>query len=626
MSLLEVRSLDVRFETPDGEVHAVRDLSFEIDQGETLGVVGESGSGKSQTVLSLIGLLADNGRASGTALFDGQDLFKHSPEALRRIRGRRISMIFQDPMTSLNPYLTIAEQMVQVVREHDKTTRRAARDRCLQMLEAVKIPDAGARLDCYPHELSGGMRQRVMIAASLLLDPEILVADEPTTALDVTVQAQILELMRDLNRRLGTAIILITHDLGVIAGLCERVLVMHGGEAKEQGSVRDVFYRPRNAYTKSLLKAVPRLDAERVERLAPAADARGARAASAGDIHEQETGGAMSGRRDDSSLLSVDGLKVHFPIRTGGWLGRTRPLRAVDGVDLDLRPGETLGIVGESGCGKSTLARAILRLVPTTAGNVCLLGQSMGELDKRALREMRRDAQVIFQDPLASLNPRMTVGNIVSEPLWTHFPDLDADEVRVQVADVLRRVGLSGRELNRYPHEFSGGQCQRIGIARALVLKPKVIICDEPVSALDVSIQAQIINLLMDLQGEFGLALIFIAHDLAVVRHISHRIMVMYLGQIMEVATRQALYETPLHPYTRALISAVPIPDPDKERARDRELLPGDLPSPIDPPSGCRFRTRCRFAEERCRMEVPELRPLRGSQVACHRAGEAALG
>ena len=653
MSLLEVRNLDVRFDTPDGEVHAVRDLSFELDRGETLGVVGESGSGKSQTVLSLIGLLADNGRADGTATFDGQDLFNLSPAALRSIRGRRISMIFQDPMTSLNPYLTVAEQMVQVVREHDRTTRHEARDRCLEMLEAVKIPDAAARLDCYPHELSGGMRQRVMIAASLLLDPQILVADEPTTALDVTVQAQILELMKDLNRRLGTAIILITHDLGVIAGLCERVLVMHGGELKEQGSVRDVFYRPRHAYTKALLKAVPRLDAEQVERLVPAADTPAAHAqvahfqvahaqvAHAQAAHPQAAGvreavtpgantqgpeaAAPSAPDADSSLLSVDGLKVHFPVRTGGWLGGKRPLRAVDGVNLDLRPGETLGIVGESGCGKSTLARAILRLVPTTAGNVCLLGQSMGNLDKRALREMRRDAQVIFQDPLASLNPRMTVGNIVSEPLWTHFPELGAEEVRTQVADVLRRVGLTGRELNRYPHEFSGGQCQRIGIARALVLKPRVIICDEPVSALDVSIQAQIVNLLMDLQADFGLALIFIAHDLAVVRHISHRIMVMYLGRIMEVASRRALYETPRHPYTRALISAVPIPDPDMERERDRELLPGDLPSPIDPPSGCRFRTRCRFAQERCRLEPPELRTLAGSLVACHRAGEAEL-
>ena len=614
MSLLEVRNLDVRFETPDGEVHAVRNLGFDLDRGETLGVVGESGSGKSQTVLSLIGLLADNGRATGTAIFDGKDLLALSAGELRHIRGRRISMIFQDPMTSLNPYLTIAQQMTEVVREHDGASRKAAREQCLELLDAVKIPDAESRLDCYPHELSGGMRQRVMIAASLLLNPQILVADEPTTALDVTVQAQILELMRDLNRRLGTAIVLITHDLGVIAGLCERVLVMHDGESKEQGSVRDVFYRPRHAYTKSLLKAVPRLDAERVERLAPAAGAASSTAAA-----------SPSAPLEDSSLLGVDDLRVHFPVRTGGWLGRKQPLRAVDGVDLQLRPGETLGIVGESGCGKSTLARAILRLVPPTAGSVWLMGQSVGDLDKRALREMRRDAQVIFQDPLASLNPRMTVGNIVSEPLWTHFPELDAVEVRARVADVLRRVGLSGRELNRYPHEFSGGQCQRIGIARALVLKPKVIICDEPVSALDVSIQAQIINLLMDLQADFGLALIFIAHDLAVVRHISHRIMVMYLGRIMEVASRQALYETPRHPYTRALISAVPIPDPDKERARDRELLPGDLPSPIDPPSGCRFRTRCRFAEERCRKETPLLRPLGGSLVACHRAGEAAL-
>ena len=666
MSLLEVRNLDVRFDTPDGEVHAVRNLSFELDQGETLGVVGESGSGKSQTVLSLMGLLADNGRATGAASFDGEDLLGLSAGELRRIRGRRISMIFQDPMTSLNPYLTVAQQMTEVVREHDGVSRKEARARCLEMLEAVKIPDAESRLDCYPHELSGGMRQRVMIAASLLLDPQILVADEPTTALDVTVQAQILELMRDLNRRLGTAIVLITHDLGVIAGLCERVLVMHDGESKEQGNVRDVFYRPRHPYTKALLQAVPRLDAERAERLAPAANddsAPSATAASGDPMHGDPASPATAAPDDsapglpaspataalgdsalgdpeaqaagapavpapplDSSLLSVDDLKVHFPVRTGGWLGRTQPLRAVDGVDLELRPGETLGIVGESGCGKSTLARAILRLVPPTAGSVWLLGRSVGDLGKRALREMRRDAQVIFQDPLASLNPRMTVGNIVSEPLWTHFPELGAEEVRAQVADVLRRVGLSGRELNRYPHEFSGGQCQRIGIARALVLKPKVIICDEPVSALDVSIQAQIINLLMDLQADFGLALIFIAHDLAVVRHISHRIMVMYLGQIMEVASRQALYETPRHPYTRALISAVPIPDPDKERARDRELLPGDLPSPVDPPSGCRFRTRCRFAEERCRTEAPELRPLGGSLVACHRAGEAALG
>ena len=612
MSLLSVKELNVRFSTPDGDVHAVKDLSYELDKGETLGLVGESGSGKSQSVLSLLGLLADNGTAQGSATFQGQDLLTLSDEGLRQVRGRRIAMIFQDPMTSLNPYLTIADQMTQVVREHEKMSRQAARDRCLEMLEAVKIPEAAARFDRYPHELSGGMRQRVMVASALLLNPEILIADEPTTALDVTVQAQILELMRDLNERFGTAIILITHDLGVVAGSCERVLVMQGGELKERGSVRDIFYQPKHAYTQALLKAVPRLDEDNVERLAGVSS----------DVPESAVTRATRIDPQQEALLRVDGLKVHFDMRTAGWFGATRPLRAVDGVDLILQPGETLGIVGESGCGKSTLARAILQLVPATAGRVCLLGQDLDDLDREALRATRSELQVIFQDPLASLNPRMTVGDIVSEPLWTHRPELDTVGVRALVVEVLERVGISGRELNRYPHEFSGGQCQRIGIARALVLKPKLIICDEPVSALDVSIQAQIVNLLMDLQADFGLALIFIAHDLAVVRHISHRVMVMYLGTIMEVASRQDLYDRPVHPYTRALISAVPIPDPDKERSRERELLAGDLPSPLDPPSGCRFRTRCRFAEDRCSREVPELRSLGPSWVACHRAEE----
>ncbi len=612
MALLAVDNLNVRFSTPDGDVHAVKGLSYELDKGETLGIVGESGSGKSQSVLSLLGLLADNGTTQGSATFRGRDLLSLSENELREVRGRRISMIFQDPMTSLNPYLTIADQMTQVVREHEKTSRQAARGRCLEMLEAVKIPEAAARFDRYPHEFSGGMRQRVMVACSLLLSPEILIADEPTTALDVTVQAQILDLMRDLNERFGTAIILITHDLGVVAGLCERVLVMHDGELKERGDVRDIFYRPEHAYTQSLLKAVPRLDEERIERLAGVAsdEPRPVASTMVGDERRQDI------------LLSVEGLKVHFDLYTGGWFGATRPLKAVDGVDLTLRVNETVGVVGESGCGKSTLARAILRLVPATAGRVCLLGQDIDALDRESLRATRKELQVIFQDPLASLNPRMTVESIVSEPLWTHRPDLDADSVRALVVEVLERVGVSGRELNRYPHEFSGGQCQRIGIARALVLKPKLIICDEPVSALDVSIQAQIVNLLMDLQADFGLALIFIAHDLAVVRHISHRVMVMYLGTIMEVASREDLYDRPAHPYTRALISAVPIPDPDKERMRDRELLSGDLPSPLDTPSGCRFRTRCRFTVERCSREVPELRPLGSSWVACHRAEE----
>jgi peptide/nickel transport system ATP-binding protein len=608
MSLLDVRDLDVRFATPDGEVHAVRDLSFTLDKGETLGIVGESGSGKSQSVLSLLGLLAENGTVGGSASFEGRDLLRLPEAELRAIRGRRISMIFQDPMTSLNPYLTIADQMTQVVREHERSSQKAARARCLDMLEAVKIPEAAARLDRYPHELSGGMRQRVMIASSLLLNPDVLIADEPTTALDVTVQAQILDLMRDLNARFGTAIILITHDLGVVAGLCERLLVMHEGELKERGEVRDIFYRPEHPYTRALLKAVPRLDEDRAERLVSGRTEGAGRP----DHKAAREGGAQP------TLLSVEGLEVRFPVPGEGWLGRKRSLRAVDGVDLTLQWGETLGVVGESGCGKSTLARAILKLVPATAGRVCLLGRDLYEMDRKALRGMRREFQVIFQDPLASLNPRMTVGDIVSEPLWTHRPELDKAGVRQQVVEVLQRVGLSGAELNRYPHEFSGGQCQRIGIARALVLKPKVIVCDEPVSALDVSIQAQIINLLVDLQVELGLSLIFIAHDLAVVRHISDRVLVMYLGSVMEVSSREDLYRRPRHPYTRALISAVPIPDPDKERSRERELLFGDLPSPMDPPSGCRFRTRCRFAQERCRREVPELRQVGPGWVACH--------
>jgi oligopeptide/dipeptide ABC transporter ATP-binding protein len=600
MSLLTVDQLNVRFETPDGEVHAVKDLSFALAQGEVLGIVGESGSGKSQTVLSLMGLLAANGRATGTAQFDGRNLLALRERELRAMRGRKISMIFQDPMTSLNPYLTIESQMLQVVRAHERVSAQAAKARCIEMLEAVAIPEAAARFKRYPHELSGGMRQRVMIAASLLLGPEVLIADEPTTALDVTVQAQILDLMRNLRQRFGTSIILITHDLGVIAGLADRVLVMQGGELKEQGAVDDVFYRTQHPYTRALLAAVPRLDAEPRTAATPAAPTPA-----------------------DAPLVQLDDVKVHFSVPGTGWWGR-RLLKAVDGVGLTLAPGETLGVVGESGSGKSTLARAILKLVPATAGRVAVLGRDVTALAARDVRPLKRDLQVIFQDPLASLNPRMTVGDIVSEPLWTHRPQLSAAAVRQTVVDVLQRVGLTGRELNRYPHEFSGGQCQRIGIARALVLKPKVIICDEPVSALDVSIQAQIVNLLIDLRQEFGLALIFIAHDLAVVRQISHRVMVMYLGRVVELAPRDALYGDPRHPYTRALLSSVPLPDPRAERARRRELLSGDLPSPISPPSGCRFRTRCRYAIERCAIESPALRELGMTLVACHRAEELA--
>ena len=609
MRLLEVSNLKVRFWTSDCDVHAVKCLNFHLESGEILGIVGESGSGKSQSMLGLMGLLADNGSASGSAYFRGEDLLALSEAELRKIRGARIAMVFQDPMTSLNPYLSVAGQMTQVLRQHEKVSQKAARARCLEMLEAVKIPEARNRFDRYPHELSGGMRQRVMIASSLLLSPDILIADEPTTALDVTVQAQIIRLMQDVNERFGTAIIFITHDLGVVAGLCERVLVMHEGALKEEGKVREIFYRPKNAYTKTLLKAIPRPDEK-------------------GRFHTERSriGSTVRGEKGVAPLLTVDGLRVHFPVMGSGLWSHRLVLKAVDGVDFNLKSGETLGIVGESGCGKSTLVRAILHLVPPTSGRVCLLGQALTDLPGPDLRMLRKEMTIIFQDPLASLNPRMTVGNIVSEPLWTHRPELSGQAVRKEVMEVLQRVGLGSEGLNRYPHEFSGGQCQRIGIARALVLKPRLILCDEPVSALDVPIQNQIIRLLLDLQGELRLALIFIAHDLAVVRHISHRIAVMYLGQFVEVASSADLYERPLHPYTRALISAAPIPDPDKERARVKELLSGDLPSPISPPSGCRFRGRCLHAVQKCAAEVPTLRAIGPNFVACHRAEELSAG
>jgi peptide/nickel transport system ATP-binding protein len=593
-SLLAVRDLHVSFTTPDGMVRAVAGINFEVRAGQTLGIVGESGSGKSQTVLALMGLLAANGRASGSAVFADEEVLGLSAARMNRIRGVRMSMIFQDPMTSLNPYLKIGSQMSQVLRLHEGLSRGDALHRCREMLDAVHISDAARRLKMYPHELSGGMRQRVMIATALLCRPSLLIADEPTTALDVTVQAQILALMRELRSNFDTAILLITHDLGVVAGICDHVLVMQKGEARESGTTDEIFYRTSNDYTRSLLAAVPRLDrgSEALPAVAESAE----------------------------PVLSVDKLKVMFKIPAEKWLMPDRTLRAVDGVSLTLGPGETLGVVGESGCGKSTLARAILRLVEPTQGKVCLLGQNLGELDSGRLKSTRREMQIIFQDPLASLNPRMTVRDIVAEPLRTFRRELSADQVTEQVAEILHRTGLERAHLNRYPHQFSGGQCQRIGIARALILKPRVIICDEPVSALDVSVQGQIIRLLIELQGEFALSLIFIAHDLAVVRHISHRVMVMYLGRVVELATQDELYENPRHPYTRALINAVPVPDPAVERAKQHVPLEGDVPSPLDPPSGCAFRTRCAFATELCARERPVLKQLGGSQVACHHA------
>ncbi|MEE4184920.1 MAG: ABC transporter ATP-binding protein [Gammaproteobacteria bacterium] len=612
-SLLAVDSLSVTYRSERATVQAVDALSFALQAGETLGIVGESGSGKTQTALALMGLLPATAAVSGHARFGGHDLLALSEHELNTLRGQALSMIFQDPMTALNPHLTIGRQMARVLERHQQLSRRAALTQAAQMLDRVRVPEARARLQQYPHEMSGGMRQRIMIATALLCRPQLLIADEPTTALDVTVQAQILLLMRELQQELGTAILLITHDMGVVAANCDRVLVMRSGGQQETGPVDAVFANPQDGYTRELLAAVPRLDAEQPRRLAVVGRTAGG-VASVPDYQPA-----------DQVVLQVSDLQVRFAAGRTGWFGPRRWLRAVDGVSFSLRSGETLGVVGESGCGKSTLARAVLQLLTGYRGQVLLLGENLGDLARAEMTARRRDLQVIFQDPLASLNPRMTVGDIVAEPLQTFQPQLSRTQRLTRVQALLEKVGLQPEHVNRYPHEFSGGQCQRIGIARALISGPQLIICDEPVSALDVSVQAQVINLLMDLQQEMGLSLIFIAHDLAVVRHISHRVLVMYLGRVAEIAPRDALYKAPRHPYTRALISAVPIPDPQLERVRTRTLLAGDVPSPLNPPSGCAFRTRCPLADARCAAERPVLRTVGESEVACHHADALAL-
>ncbi|MGH1479239.1 MAG: dipeptide ABC transporter ATP-binding protein [Geminicoccales bacterium] len=582
--VLEVRELTTGFRVDGAWKDVVEDLSFEIGSRETVAIVGESGSGKSVTALSIMRLLpVVNSRVSGAIELEGRPLQDLSEDAMRGVRGDRIAMIFQEPMTSLNPVLTIGFQVAEALRYHRRMPRDEAERAALELLDLVRIPDAARRFHDYPHLFSGGMRQRVMIAIALACRPKLLIADEPTTALDVTIQAQILELIATLQAEIGMSVMFITHDMGVVAEIADRVIVMWQGRKVEEAPVRQVFEQPTHPYTRQLLAAVPKLGSMRgLDRPLkyPSVDLRRAE----GEIGIVQEGvipefGSLPSL--GHPLLEVENLTTRFDIK-GGLFGRPiGRVHAVENVSFSLYPGETLALVGESGCGKSTTGRSLLRLVEPTRGTVLFDGEDLLALDHQAMLARRREMQMIFQDPFASLNPRKTVGAALAEPMLVHGI-CQRDEAPSRIVDLLDRVGLEAGHASRYPHEFSGGQRQRLCIARALAMTPKMLVADEAVSALDVSIKAQVINLLMTLQAEFGLAFLFISHDIAVVERISHRIAVMYLGEIVEIGPRASVFEQPAHPYTKKLMAAVPIPEPGRHRARANMSI-DDIPSPIRP-------------------------------------------
>ncbi|QND61268.1 ABC transporter ATP-binding protein [Mesorhizobium huakuii] len=548
-AVLDIANLSVSVRGDDGEREVVSNLSLTLARGETLCIAGESGSGKSMTALAIMQLLPQPAAriSSGTIHLGNTDLTTLDERRMRRIRGDRIAMIFQEPMTSLNPVLTIGRQLTESIEAHTSLSQAQARQRAIEALKAVRISEAESRLKQFPHELSGGMRQRVMIAMALALEPDVLIADEPTTALDVTVQGEVLELLRDLQRQHGTSVILITHDMGVVAEMADRVIIMRHGRMVEEGKTSDIFARPQADYTRELLAAVPRIGS-------------GVGRQKSRDV---ETATPVH-------VADVKDLHVRFDLR-GGVFGRvTRRVHAVEGVSFSIAPNETLALVGESGCGKSTTAKALAGLVPYS-GDIVVGGRNLSGLGRDERKAVRRDVQMIFQDPFASLDPRMRVGDLVAEPLVIHGI-ASKEERRERVAALFERVGLSADQMELYPHEFSGGQRQRVCIARALALRPKLIIADESVSALDVSVQARVLDLLKELQREFGVAYLFISHDMAVVENISDRVAVMYLGQIVEMGTRDQVFSNPRHPYTRRLIEAVPVPDPAQRRSRFARL------------------------------------------------------
>jgi len=676
--LLDVRNLRTEFRTRTGRVVAANGVSFALERGETMGLVGESGAGKSVTARSILQLVDSPGEVTGGQVyFEGEDLLGYSESEMGAIRGKEIALIPQDPMSSLNPVLSVGKQITETIEHHQGVGAAEARERAIEAMVDVGIPDARERIDDYPHEFSGGMRQRVLLAIGLSCEPDLIIADEPTTALDVTTQAKILDLLGDLQAEKGMAVLLITHDLGVVAQTCDHVGVMYAGNLVETAALEELFSNPRHPYTRGLIDSIPAVDATYDELPAlsgsmpdltdlptgcnfaprcphateecrsgddPTLDALAGTASKVAcvradelDLSEPAVGvpgaaGRHDADRSGEPLFSVRDLKKHFPAGDGvlgnlhvDWDGgrprlERRYVKAVDGVSFDVYPGETVGLVGESGCGKSTVARTALRLLEPTSGEVYFEGQPLHEMDASDVRSLRREMQMIFQDPGSSLNPRKTVGAIIGRAMEKHGIATGAEKHR-RVRGLLERVGLPGDAAERYPHEFSGGQQQRVAIAHALAVGPKLVVCDEPVSALDVSVQAQILNLLNDIQAERDIAFLFISHNIGVVRHVCDRVAVMYLGKIAEFGTVEQVFAPPFHPYTESLLSTVPHADPEQEL--DRVLLEGSVPSPVNPPSGCAFQTRCpRKCGEVCEREAPALEArgdgADGHLLACH--------
>ena len=662
--------------TVDGEkLIAVDDVSLYVRPGEIVGLVGESGSGKSVTMLSSLQLVSSPGKVeSGEVYLEGTDNIlsygKNSPE-MQKIRGGRVGIIFQEPMTSLDPVLTVGDQIAEAVLAHEKLPRREVRQRVLDLMRAVGIPDSEKRYGFYPQQFSGGMRQRVMIAIALAASPEVLIADEATTALDVTTQAQLLEMLADLSRQRGIAIIIVTHNLGIVARYASRIYVMYSGRIMEEASARELFRNPRHPYTRALLRSIPRLDYPRDHRLIPIngmppgpgkrppycpffvncefarEKCRSGRSelspvkkltsdpedhfvsccltpeefdARALELDQAGSAAAPENVPGSETVLELRHVKMGFSSGSRFSFSRKKELLVLDDVSLFVRRGETLGIVGESGCGKTTLARCVMGEYQPSEGEILFRGEKISGLSDKALRKTRASMAMIFQDPFSSLDPRQTAGSIVSESLLIHNLVRTKEELARKTEELFMLVGLDPEMTDRVPHEFSGGQRQRLGIARALASGPDLIVCDEPISALDVSIQAQIINLLEDLQTRLGISYLFIAHDLAAVKHISHRIAVMYMGNVVEITDCEELYRNPLHPYTQALLSAVPIADPEVEAGRQRIRLAGEVPSLANRPKGCPFANRCLRADERCRQEKPVLAGRREHLVTCFKS------